>query len=96
MNRASLELLHAYEIHNSMLLTTSYLQLVPIHTTRFWGTQNQREFPVFILAFGHATRSVIVRNQMGIDKNLPITGNPCFIILNNSPKFEYRELVSAI
>ncbi len=48
------------------------------------------------LAFGHATRSVIVRNQTTIDKNFPIRGNAFFIIFKNSPKFEYRESVSTI
>ncbi len=48
------------------------------------------------LAFRHATRSVIVGNQMVIDKNFPIKGNAFFIIFKNSPKFEYRGFVSAI
>ncbi len=47
------------------------------------------------LAFGHATMSVIVRNQT-IDKNFPSRGNAFFIIFKNTPKFEYREFVSAI
>ncbi len=32
------------------------------------------------LAFGHATRSVIVENKTMIDKNFPIRGNAIFII----------------
>ncbi len=31
-----------------------------------------------------------------IDKNFPIRGNAVLIIFKNSPKFEYREFVSAI
>ncbi len=48
------------------------------------------------MAFGHATKTVIVGNQMMIDKNFPIRGNKFFIISKNSPKFEYWEFVSAI
>ncbi len=53
-------------------------------------------FFFFALAFGHATRSIIVGNQTVIDKNFPVRGNAFFIIFKNSTKFEYREFVSAI
>ncbi len=38
---------------------------------------------ILLLAFGHATRSVIVENETMIDKNFPIRGSAIFISEKN-------------
>ncbi len=52
-----------------------------LRRSQFWSEEftNTRVAPA-VLAFGHATRSVIVENQTMIDKNFPIRGNAIFII----------------
>ncbi len=78
---------------NAESITKEILTSFPRSPFTVYGSSRSK---YVLLAFGYATRSVIVRNQAMIDKNFSIWGNAVFIIFKNSPKFEYREFVSAI
>ncbi len=69
---------------------------LPASNSQFASKLSYSWAVVFVLAFGHTTGNVIVGNQTMINKNFHITGDAIFIIFKNSPKFEYREFISAI
>ncbi len=94
----SLKLWNAVGRLATMWLTDNNVLLVFVSNSLFYlcTSEASSQFSPYLLAFGHATRSVIVGNQTVIDKNFPIRGNAFFIIFKNSPKFEYREFVSTI
>ncbi len=68
-----------YELPGTLFLLILSLPFF-VGVREVWVARYMGHPVLSLLAFGHATRSVIVENQPMIDKNFPIRCNAFFII----------------